>query len=172
MRKVVFYGAVSLDGYLSDQNNNLTWLFETETGGETTYEKFIKNIDTVIMGRVTYEEVLKLQQSEPLYPNQEVIVFTRDTNKNFKDVQTVHENPVSFINKLKERDGKPIWVVGGGNLLKPLLEANMIDEWWIQITPVLLGTGKRLFEEGNYLERLELVETTTFGQFVELHYKK
>lgn len=125
------------------------------------------------MGRVTYEEVLKIQQDgEALYSNQEVIVFTRDMDKDFKGVQIVHENPVSFIDKLKETDGKLIWVVGGGNLLKPLLEADMIDEWWIQITPVLLGKGKRLFEDGDYLRRLELVETTSFGQFVELHYKK
>lgn len=172
MRKVVFYGAVTLDGYLADQNNSLTWLFETDTGGGTTYEKFIQNIDAVVMGRVTYEEVLKLQKGEPFYPDQEVYVFTRDTTKTFEDTHTIHENPVSFINELKEQDGKPIWIVGGGNLLKPLLEANMIDEWWIQITPILLGKGKRLFEEGDYLERLELVDTTSFGQFVELHYKK
>ncbi|MBC1473264.1 dihydrofolate reductase [Listeria grandensis] len=172
MRKVVFYGAISLDGYLADQNNSLTWLFETDTGGETTYENFIKSVDSVIMGRVTYQEVLKLLKAEPLYPDQEVFVFTRDQNTAFKDVQTIHENPVTFINKLKASAGKSIWIVGGGNLLKPLVEANLIDEWWIQITPVLLGKGKRLFEEGDYLDRLELVGTTSFGQFVELHYKK
>ncbi|AQY50919.1 reductase [Listeria weihenstephanensis FSL R9-0317] len=172
MRKVVFYGAITLDGYLSDDTNSLTWLFETDTGGETTYEKFIQNIDTVIMGRVTYEEVLKIQGNEPLYADQDVFVFSRDTSTNFQDVQTIHQDPVSFVNQLKEKEGKTIWIVGGGNLLKPLLEANMIDEWWIQITPVMLGKGKRLFEEGDYAERLELVDTTTFGQFVELHYKK
>lgn len=172
MRKVVFYGAITLDGYLADENNSLNWLFETDTDDKSTYDEFIKQVDSVVMGRVTYEEVLKLVENEPLYPEQEVFVFTRDKNQHFPDVNTIHVDPVAFINELKKREGKAIWIVGGGNLLKPLLEENMIDEWWIQITPVLLGKGKRLFEEGNYFERLEFIEATTFGQFAELHYKR
>lgn len=172
MRKVVFYGAITLDGYLADENNSLKWLFETDTGEKSTYEDFIKEVDSVVMGRVTYEEVLKLLENEPLYPNQEVFVFTRDKEQQFQGVNTIHENPVAFINELKRKDGKAIWIVGGGNLLKPLLEADIIDEWWIQITPVMLGKGKRLFEEGNYTNRLEFIDCTTFGQFVEIHYKK
>lgn len=60
MRKVVFYGAVSLDGYLAAKNDSLEWLFATDLAGTSTYEAFEKQVTTMVMGRVTYEEVLKL----------------------------------------------------------------------------------------------------------------
>ena len=59
MRKVCFYGAISLDGYLADEQDSLQWLFDTPTGEKTTYEEFDAQVDTTIMGRVTYEEVKK-----------------------------------------------------------------------------------------------------------------
>lgn len=60
--------------------------------------------------------------------------------------------------------------MGGGRLIKPLLEHQMIDEWYIQITPVLLGDGIPLFQKGTYEARFEMLDTTRFGEFIELHY--
>ncbi len=75
---------------------------------------------------------------------------------------------MAFVSALKQE--KNVWVVGGGSLLKPLLEADLIDEWFIQIAPVLLGDGKRLFEAGDYARRLTFVETKQMGELTELHY--
>lgn len=86
------------------------------------------------------------------------------------DATVIHEDPVSFVKNIKEHSNQTVWVVGGGNLLKPLIENHLIDEWWIQIAPVLLGEGIRLFQEGAYEERLKLVDTNYFGEFIELHY--
>ena len=72
----------------------------------------------------------------------------------------------------KKNEGKDIWIVGGGGLFSELIEADLIDEYWIQIAPVLLGKGKRLFEEGNYRQRLKFVETTHMGELTELHFKR
>ncbi|MGX7162455.1 dihydrofolate reductase family protein [Enterococcus massiliensis] len=170
MRKLVFYGAISLDGYLADTEDNLQWLFDTPTG-ETTYAAFDQLTDTLVMGRKTYEEAKKLTEGTPFYQDKEVIVFSRKL-KELPDATVVSENPVAYLKQLQQQEGKMIWFVGGGNLLKPLLEADMIDEWWIQIAPVLLGKGKRLFEDGNYHQRLELVDTTQMEQLYELHYRK
>ena len=63
-------------------------------------------------------------------------------------------------------------MVGGGTLLRPLIEHQLIDEWYIQIAPVLLGNGIRLFQEGKYEERLKLTDSQRFGEFIELHYIK
>ncbi len=171
VRKVVFYGAISLDGYLADKNDDLAWLFDTNTNDNSTYPAFIKEVDTLVMGRITYQETIKLLNGEPFYPDKEVFVFTRDSRNDFENIHFVNENPAIFINTLRKKAGKMIWIVGGGNLLQPLLAANLLDEWWIQIAPVLLGKGKRLFQNGNYFNRLDLIGTTHFGDFIELHYK-
>lgn len=89
-----------------------------------------------------------------------------------EDARVVHEDPVSFIKGVKESSEQRIWVVGGGSLLKPIIEQQLIDEWYIQIAPVLLGNGIRLFQEGDYVQRYQLVDTKRFGEFIELHYRK
>jgi dihydrofolate reductase len=172
MGKIVFYGAISLDGYLATKEDSLQWLFDTPTGGNTTYEAFYQTIDTTIMGRKTYEEAKKIMGTESLYPEKKNFVFSSNKKLLLNDAEVVHDEPAYFVKKLKENTNQTVWVVGGGKLLKPLIEDHLIDEWWIQLAPVLLGAGKRLFEEGDYKERLKLVDTKSFGAFIELHYVK
>ncbi len=172
MRKIVFYGAISLDGYLADKQDNLQWLFDTDLGGISTYEAFEKEVDTVVMGRVTYEETQKLLGDTPFYPGKEKIIFSHTQTGRINEGRFISEDVVSVLKHLREKEGKMIWIVGGGGLLTQLIKANMIDELWIQIAPVLLGKGKRLFEEGEYAQRLEFVETTQMGELTELHFKK
>lgn len=171
MGKLLFYGAISLDGYLADKNDQLEWLFTTDTGEKTTYDDFYKTIDTNVMGRVTYEECKKLLDNQPIFPEKNNYVFSKTLSDSLSDATVVSEDPVNFLKELKQA-GHTIWFVGGGNLLLPLLEADLIDEWYIQIAPVVLGEGKRLFENGTYQQRLEFVETKQMGELVELHYRK
>lgn len=172
MRKIVFYGAISLDGYLATKEDDLQWLFDTPAGEETTYESFYQTIDTTIMGRKTYEEAKKSLEEEMLYPQKKNYVFSRNQSLALPDATVINADPVLFVENLRQESGSDIWIVGGGSLLKPLLENQLIDEWWIQITPVLLGEGIRLFEPGDYEERLEYIDAKQFGQFIELHYRK
>lgn len=172
MRKIVFYGAISLDGFLAGEEDDLQWLFDTDLAGVSTYETFEKEVDTVVMGRVTYEETQKILNEEELYPEKEKIVFSRTQTGKGKNLKFTSGNPVTILTELKKQTGKMIWVVGGGGLFSLLLEADLIDEFWIQFAPVLLGKGKRLFEEGAYKQRLEWVNTTQMGELTELHFKK
>ncbi|MCA7081915.1 dihydrofolate reductase family protein, partial [Staphylococcus aureus] len=77
-----------------------------------------------------------------------------------------------MLEELQKQAGDSIWIVGGGSLFTELVVADMIDEFWIQIAPVLLGKGKRLFEESEYHKRLEFVETTQMGELTELRFRK
>ncbi len=124
MGKVVFYGAVSLDGYLADNKDNLQWLFDTETAGISTYESFIANVETVVMGRVTYDEVLRLVPNEPLYPEQKLIVFSNTRKDVIANGYFTAEDPVTVIAELKAQTEGVIWIVGGGELLVQLIEAD------------------------------------------------
>lgn len=170
MRKIVFYGAITLDGYLAASDDNLQWLFDTNIGEKTTYQKFFEKVDTVVMGRITYQETKQLMKDAPLYPGTQTIVFSRSNDYSFHDATVKTDDPVTYLKQLRETEGGLIWIVGGGNFLKPLIEADLIDEWWIQVAPVLLGEGKPLFEQGDYAKRLTFVDTTTMGELIELHY--
>ncbi|MEO1772383.1 dihydrofolate reductase family protein [Candidatus Enterococcus ferrettii] len=171
MGKLVFYGAISLDGYLAGKNEDLDWLLQTQVGDHTSYEEFIETIGTVVMGRITYEEALRLNDNQPLYPDQKIVVFSRK-HQTVDGHLTIHEDPVNYVQQMKAQEKNDIWLVGGGTLLHPLLEADLIDEWFIQIAPVLLGEGKQLFEPHGLAARLEFIETRQFGELVELHYRK
>lgn len=172
MRKVFFYGAISLDGFLAKENDSLQWLFDTDLSGHSTYEAFESQIDTVIMGNNTYKETKKILGNKPLYPGKEKVVFSRKETGEIEGGCYVTGDPVPIIKILKEENKKAIWIVGGGHLFTQLVEGNMVDEFWIQIAPVLLGKGKRLFENGKYEQRLELIKVTQMGELTELHLKK
>lgn len=75
MSKVIFYGAISLDGYLATSNDDLQWLFDTPTGEKTTYDAFYQTIDTTIMGRKTYEEAKKYLDTAKIYPEKIIMYF-------------------------------------------------------------------------------------------------
>lgn len=172
MGKVVFYGAISLDGYLADDNDNLQWLFDTDLAGISTYKDFEEKVAAVVMGRVTYDEVIGLLKGEPLYPKKQKIIFSRTRTDEIQEGYFTPQDPIKVIEDLKKQIHGYIWIVGGGKLLTRLMEANLLDEYWIQIAPVLLGSGKKLFPKGDYQQRLTFVDSTTMGEMVELHYRK
>ncbi|KXZ20180.1 dihydrofolate reductase family protein [Bacillus nakamurai] len=170
-RKLVFYGAISADGYLARENHSLDWLIGTEGEEDTDYADFYESVDTIIMGRKTYEEILVLLPEEFPYKGKECFVFSRTLTGSSEDVQFIHEDAADFIRTLKHQDGKRIWIVGGSELLHPVLEEKLVDEFIIQIAPVLLGRGIPLFKSGDRETRLKLTDVRRYKQFAELHYE-
>ncbi|WP_461240149.1 dihydrofolate reductase family protein [Paucilactobacillus sp. N302-9] len=171
MRKVYFYGAISLDGYLAGEHEDLQWLFNTDLAGKFTYEQFEPKIDTLVMGNTTYKETKKMLNGQPFYPKHNKIIFSRTQTGQFPSGYYTNQNPVQTVTQLKQQNGLGIWIVGGGAIVTQLVQASLIDELWIQIAPILLGKGKRLFIPGNYQQRFDLVETTQLGELTELHLK-
>ncbi len=173
MRQVFFYGAISLDGFLSTATDDLQWLFDTSLDKEFDISAFEDRIDTVVMGNTTYRETQRLSGAERIFPNKEKIVFSRSEKGNIIEGNYVSGDPVAVINRLKAEAGQAIWVVGGGEIVTTLLKHDLIDELWIQIATVVLGTGKRLFEETEpVLKRFELVAVDKIGQLSEIHLKR
>lgn len=171
MRSVYFYGAMSLDGYLADDHDGLQWLFDTDLSGQSTYPDFEKHIDTLVMGRATYETTLSILGDEPFYPGMRKVVFTHANRLAVPETEFVSGDVVSVVKNLQQQSGSGIWIVGGGQLVATLLEADVISELWVQIAPVLLGHGKRLFPEGDYSHRLDFLDQTQMGELSELHYR-
>lgn len=170
-RKVVLFIAPSLDGYIATKDESLEWLFRVEGEGDNGYSAFYETVDTVIMGKRTYDWVIKHIKGEFPYQNKECYVFTRSSLPDTEHVTFINEDIHQFVNKLKNQDGQNIWIVGGGELLSFFLQERLIDEMIITIAPTVLGNGIPLFKEGNYQFDLSLKGINQFNQFVELHYE-
>jgi dihydrofolate reductase len=160
MRKVTFGGANSLDNCFARKDDAVDWLLWGEEVRSIT-ETFWETIDTVVMGRRTYEVALRSGMSS--YPGVKNYVFSRTLKESpDKKVEIISDDAAEFVRTLKAQAGKDICVMGGGLLAKSLFEASLIDEIGLNIHPVLLGSGIPLFHEMNHQIDLELLDCKPF----------
>jgi len=170
-RNLVLFIATSLDGYIATEDHNLDWLFAVEGEGDNGYSKFYDSIDTILLGRITYDWIMKNEKSGWPYKDKECYVFSRTKKDDHNDVTFIHEDAVQFTKNLKTQSGKDIWIVGGGELLSAFMKESLVDELIISVTPVLLGKGIPLFKDNDFQTPLTLISVDRFNQFVELHYR-
>lgn len=172
-RKVILYIACSLDGYIAKPNDDLSFLEMVQKEGEDYgYQNFVKSVDTVIMGRKTYDWVM---QQVPEFPHhdKETFIITRTPKPSIGLTHFYTEDLLQLITDLKEKEGKNIFIDGGAQIVNELLKFSLIDEFMISVIPVLLGNGVKLFESNRPQNVLKMIETKTFDTgLVQLHYKK
>ena len=161
MRKVTFGVANSLDNFIARKDGAVDWLMWSDEAA-SVMKDFWKKIDTILMGRKTYEIALTHTKGKKNpYPGIKTYVFSR-TLKTGEDVEMITENAAEFVRDLKNKEGKEICLMGGGDFARSLFEAGLIDEIGFNIHPVLLGTGIPLFLEMNRQIDLELIESKPF----------
>ena len=158
MRKVTFGGAPSLDNFFAREDGGVDWLMWSDEAAELMGD-YWKTIDTVVMGRKTYEAALEMTKgkSNP-YPGIKSYVFSRTLKPRKRPVEIVSSDAVAFVRKLKKQAGKDICVMGGGELAHSLFQARLVDQIGLNIQPVLLGSGIPLFYEMTGRLDLELLE--------------
>ncbi len=171
-RSVILYIATSLDGYIATDDESLEWLFRVEGEGDNGYSEFYNTVDTIIMGRKTYDWIMKEEKGHFPYENKKCYVFSKSAHDFNEQVEFVSCDIIDFISRLKSGNGGGIWIVGGGNLIAPLVQENAVDEYIITIAPKIIGSGIPLFRRQFVEVGLELKSVRRFGQFVELHYVK
>lgn len=154
-RKVTFGGASSLDSFIARKDGRVDWLLWTSDVTEISNE-YWKTIDTVLMGRKTFEVAMKFDSG--VYPGVKNYVFSRTLKEKFAGVEVVSEDAATFVRRLKEEKGKGICVMGGGLLAKSLFEADLIDEIGLNIHPVLISSGLPLFYDMQKQINLKLIE--------------
>ena len=153
MRKVCYFVANSLDGFISRNNGGIDWLFMDQDYGMAD---FFASVDVAIMGRKTYDKMQELALGQSFSPHIRSFVFSRTSPaKNGSAFQFVDEPIGPWLAELKKQTGRHIWLVGGGDLVQQFLSADLIDEFGLTIHPRLLGSGVPLFP-GPYPE-MELV---------------
>lgn len=170
-RKLVLYIAASLDGYIAAEGHKLDWLFNVEGEGDNGYSVFYDTIDTVIMGRITYDWIIEHEQGDFPYKGKACYVFSRSKMEVNEDVTFIQGDVTEFTKILKNKTGKKIWLVGGGELLDAFIKENLVDEMIVTIAPVLLGGGIPLFKKNRFQTSLSLKTVNRFNQFTELHYE-
>lgn len=169
MRKVILFIATSLDGYIAGENDNLDWLFSDQDYG---YKAFYDSIGITLTGRRTYEVILSFPEFP--YPDKTNYVFSRNPDLlKHELIIPVQEDVAEFTAKLKQEEGKDIWLVGGASLIEPLYTHDLIDEYVISIHPVILGSGIPLFRNGLDTHAVVLKDCQSFSSgLVQLHYLK
>lgn len=169
-RKLAVFIAVTLDGYIATADHNLEWLFQVEGEGDNGMADFERTVDTVVMGRTTYDWVMAHTDAFP-YPDKTCYVFSRTPREDTENVSFVREDAAAFARRLREQDGKTVWIMGGGELISAFIRERLVDEIIVTVAPVLLGSGIPLFREHGVQTNLRLTGTRRFGQFVELRYE-
>jgi len=170
-KKVILYIAMSIDGYIATKNDELDFLSLVEEEGEDYgYAAFTKTVDTVIMGRKTYEKVLSFGIAFP-HAGKECYVITKSLREDDGSVHFYRGNLPWLISDLKSKQGKNIFIDGGAETVHALLNDKLIDEMIISIIPVLLGNGIKLFKDERPEQKLKLVSSKAFNRgLVQLHY--
>jgi dihydrofolate reductase len=162
MRKITFGGANSLDNYIARPDHAVDWLLWGNEAAAVMAD-YWKTIDTILMGRKTYEVALRRGQGSDSFTGVKTYVFSRTLDQGAHEgVTIVASDAAEFVRDLKQQDGRDICLMGGGELARPLFEAGLIDEIGFNIHPVLLGSGIPLFHPMNRQIDLKLLECRPF----------
>ncbi|MBL7706378.1 MAG: dihydrofolate reductase [Taibaiella sp.] len=178
MKKVILNLAVSLDGFIEGPNGEIDWCIMEE---DMAFDAFLESVDTLFYGRVSYDAWGNYQPEAGATAAEQALwqtihaknkfVFSRRERK--EDKATFISTDISAkVEELKQQAGKDIWLYGGANLIKTFIHANLVDCYRISVHPVVLGSGKPLFEDMERRLNLKLTGTRFFKSgVVELSYE-
>ena len=181
MRKVILYIAQSLDGYIAKVDRSIDWLTQfgdaEAVAQDQSYQDLNERIDTVLLGRKTYEQIVNELMIEPnadyFYADKtNYVIISKDLAPR-ENVIFTSADSVALVENLRMQKGKDIWVIGGARVIRALVEADLIDEYQITIAPILLGDGIRLFEAFKPREqKLRLTKAVERAGLIYLTYVK
>jgi dihydrofolate reductase len=171
-RKLILYIAMSLDGYIAKPNDDLSFLATVEKEGEDYgYADFVSKIDTVIMGRKTYDWVTK--QVDFPHADKDTFIITKTSRPSIGKTVFYNGDLKELVEKLKAKQGKNIFCDGGAEIVNELMKDDLIDEFIISVIPVLVGNGTKLFKDGRPEQTLKLINLRTFDTgLTQLHYER
>ncbi len=170
MRKIIYYVASSMDGFISGLNDDISGFVGTGSGVDK-YLADLANFDTVIMGRNTYEFGYKygLQKGQSAYPNMKHFIFSDTLKFETADpnIQVVKKK-LAEIEKIQSSIGTDIYLCGGGIFAGWLLDNQKIDILKLKLNPLILGQGVRLFGQSIKKRKLQLIETEDYENGLQI----
>lgn len=172
MRKIVYYVASSIDGFISGLNDDVSGFVFTGNGVDK-YLKDLKSFDTVIMGRTTYEFGYKYGaipgEPSPAYPHMKHYIFSNNLKlEKLNPKVQIKQLDINEIDKLQKEEGTDIYLCGGGQFAGWLLDNQKIDTLKLKLNPLILGGGIKLFGNSRSNYKLELIDTTNYENGLQL----
>jgi dihydrofolate reductase len=173
MSKVTLYIATSLDGYIARNNGDIDWLSRVDTEQEDYgYGAFYQSVDAIVMGRSTYEAVLKFDEW-PYSGKQTFVLTQRHLTSDRNDVVFLSDRVDTALFHISAQGFRHLWLVGGGVLVNAFLQHNAIDEYIISTIPIILGEGIRLFPSSSPEIALELIGSQHYPSgLLQAHYRR
>lgn len=161
MRRLILGVAVSLDGFIEGPNGEYDWCFTDQDYGMS---EFFKRIDSLFIGRKSYELALTMGDVEmPGFPKLTEYVFSNTLKEVKSGSILIKGNVEEEVKRIKNEQGKDIWLFGGASLTSSLLNLDLVDEIGLSIHPILLGGGKPLFQNVSKRIALKLVDSKTYS---------
>jgi dihydrofolate reductase len=157
MRRVCYSVAMSLDGYIADPKGGYDWIV---IDPEIDFDAMFKGYDTVLMGRKSYDAAK--QQGGYGMPGPKAYVFSKTLKQADAPDVTVSNDPQKTVTELKKKKGKDIWLFGGGELFRSLLEWRLVDAVEVAVIPVLLGAGLPMLPSSTARAKLKLTKHKIF----------
>lgn len=176
MRKIIMFNFVTIDGYFAGADDTIDW-HPVDDEFNSFAVDFINQCDTALFGRTTYDLFASFWSTATSDSNlttedhsiarsltdmRKIVITHNELNTDWEHSETWQGIDADRIQELKQQDGKNIVIYGSGTIVRQLTELNLIDEYQVIIAPVILGSGKLLFE-GNSQKHLELVGTKIFS---------
>ena len=134
-------------------------------------KNFLDSIDTVLLGRITYEQILTFDCDYP-YAGKKSYVFSRNSKNECKNNVEFVSDPVTFTKDLLNSSGKDIWLVGGGGLISSFLKEDLIDEIILSYLPIVIGNGISLFQHIDKDIKFNILETVEYEGLIQIHFTK
>ena len=171
-RKIILNLAISLDGYIATEEGQYDWIVgdgssDLNTEKELNFEDFLDTIDTMVMGRKSYDDC-----SIEAFKDKVIFIASSKIQEDFDNVRFIKGDIVKLIQEEQKKDGKDIYLFGGGELIDQFIKEDIIDEYMIAIIPTILGKGRKLFLENNPQIALKLHSYNIGEGVVALHYTK
>jgi len=161
MRKVILSLAVSLDNFIEGPNGEYDWCI---IDPDYDFNSFFNRLDTIFVGRKTYEMSLKIDGHPPGFPKFKEYIFSTTLDKVKAGAMLIKNDIKTEVEKIKNEKGKDIWLFGGASLTSSLLNLGLIDELSLAVHPVILGSGKPLFQNIKDRTNLTLVDAKTYSK--------
>jgi len=160
MRKLILSLAVSLDGFIEGPNGEYDWCVMDP---EYDFGAFFNRVDTIFVGRKTYEMSEAMEGGPPGFPKFKEYVFSSTLDHVKEGAVLIKGDVKTEVEKIKKEDGKDIWLFGGAGLATSLLNLRLVDELSLAVYPVVLGGGKPLFSSIRDRINLALLDSKTYS---------
>ena len=175
MRKLVVFNQVTLDGYFTGPNGDLSWAHNAQEDAEwkAFVEENAKSGGTLLFGRVTYQMMVSYWPTPAARENDPIVakamnelpkvVFSRTLSEApWNNTKLVKSDPAAEVRKMKNESGDAMIILGSGKIVSQLTQERLIDEYQVVVNPLVLGKGRTMFEGVDEQLRLKLADTRTF----------